>query len=265
MSTQLIATFWVPVSQIIPVLALALVLEARRQARNWAAIPRGIRLYEGIAMTLTGVLLVWVENLAILSMAEGNPREDWVLFATIAIAAAIALTAASPIGSLLFIALLDITLMTARAAPFSPWRRDTKKLLGIRKDYEEMIASDTDALSKLDDAEKRVDEIHGQWPKARMKAWWTRLSPPKPGESEAEWRERKRTARKWLEDEPTHRAQATAMRNELVEIRDGARTRIESMTERLAEVNELIEKRSKRWTDEDQETLKRMIERESGS
>jgi hypothetical protein len=67
------AGYWSAVSQIVPVLALALVLEARVLSRRWArrkALPSRVeRRIVGIAYVVTVSFMVWVELTAIYELA----------------------------------------------------------------------------------------------------------------------------------------------------------------------------------------------------
>ncbi|MFD3443911.1 hypothetical protein ACFDTO_04850 [Microbacteriaceae bacterium 4G12] len=76
-TTSLVETFWVPVSALVPVIALALVLELRYAFQHDSG-PSVLRILRALLGSLGTGILVLVENFALWAMAQNEPYEPLV-------------------------------------------------------------------------------------------------------------------------------------------------------------------------------------------
>lgn len=114
-----LTAYWGAVAQIIPVLALAFVIEARlvvrRLSRKSEYARRGLRLRWGITFFVVGVLLTSSEFVALQSLASRSSRvldaSDYVVFwlSLVAVGTSLAIVITMPVSKLIVASTLDVS------------------------------------------------------------------------------------------------------------------------------------------------------------
>jgi hypothetical protein len=150
-----VPNFWAPVSQIVPVLALTLVIEARRLLRDWRAAHAVIRLILSFLVLIVGIVLWRVETWALAAMARGESDPGLVDLAQLAVGAVIAILALQPLANLFVNGNIDTWTIAWRVWPWSRWARTKRRVKRhIRSTRVELVK----ARELLADAQHRVDE-----------------------------------------------------------------------------------------------------------
>jgi hypothetical protein len=150
-----VPNFWSPVSQIVPVLALTLVIEARRLLGTWRNSPAVMRLFLSFAVLFTGVVLWQVQWWALTAMARGESDPALVNLAQLAIGSVVAVLALQPLANLFVNGNIGIWTVAWRVWPWSRWARTKRGLKRlVRRARAELVGSQ----KLLADAQLLVDE-----------------------------------------------------------------------------------------------------------
>lgn len=122
-----VPNFWVPVSQIVPVLALAFVIEARRSARGWTRANKW-RIPHAISLVLLAYLMYHIESRALFHLAFGS-TDPWDVQMTLySLTVIVVVLAVNPLTALLTAGVPEVVLIIQRLAPGSHWRAVRMKL-----------------------------------------------------------------------------------------------------------------------------------------
>jgi hypothetical protein len=150
-----IQNFWAPVSQIVPVFALALVIEARRLALGWNAENKLERRIIPLAFIIAALALYFIESEALNRMLSGQHddlRARWVIFGLLLAATGIGV---QPIYNLVVIANIDLIRSVARSMPWTPIRKVRRSMQVILDDYSVMAKQQLRQAGQMDELLER--------------------------------------------------------------------------------------------------------------
>lgn len=149
----IVTNYWAPVSQIVPVLGLAFVLEARRLAGRW----RENAVVYRVALSMLFVLAAWslwtVEWWALNATSNGVSVESEVALSRIALTTSVSALAVQPLVNLFVTGNTDFWMIAWRIWPWSRWARYRRnvhkaermarlalvKIRATRKDAKELV------------------------------------------------------------------------------------------------------------------------------
>jgi hypothetical protein len=160
--------FWVPVAQIVPVFALAIVLEARRSAAHWTVRLRAERWAAGIYYVGTAAMLVAIETLAIGSMETGQSLKSSVEIAGPALLLVMILVVMGAVFDVMLSGVADLVLFAPRilVSLIPKYRRRRKQVRKWRavliSDMAETAAINEDASAQLKAARKQRRRVRRQ-------------------------------------------------------------------------------------------------------
>jgi len=126
-----VPNFWAPVSQIVPVLALTLVLEARRLARRWRGALPAVRICVSLLLVIAGFSLWQVESWALTAMVRGVSNPSRVDFAQVAIVGVLVALALQPLVNLFVGGNTDTWTIVWRVWPWSKWARTKRSVTRV--------------------------------------------------------------------------------------------------------------------------------------
>jgi ribosomal protein L7/L12 len=152
-----IQNFWAPVSQIVPVFALALVIEARRLSKTWVAERKFERRVVPPALAATAFILYLIESEALTRMLSGEhdrERASWVLLGLLIAATGIGV---SPIYNLAVIANADLLQSLVRRLPWSDFRKRERKMEGVLDEYSKIATIQVRQDESMDDLVERAE------------------------------------------------------------------------------------------------------------
>ncbi|MCJ1697062.1 hypothetical protein MT349_14865 [Rathayibacter caricis] len=135
----LVSNYWSPVAQIVPVLAFAVVFEARRAVAHWHDNPVPYRVVATVAFLLAAFSLVSIENAALAAMSTGTSDPLLVSFSQIAIAVIVSAMCASPILTLAVASNADLLHPLVGKLPFSRKRRTARRLRKLKRGLREEV------------------------------------------------------------------------------------------------------------------------------
>lgn len=127
-----VSNFWVPVSQIIPVLALAFVIESRRIAMKWRRENKS-RLGQAIGIFFLAAGMFNAELWALSSMATGTSTHLQVWIALFTVGAVVFVLAFQPISFLVGAGIPEVGVMLNRLERGSDWQVHRKRLRELRR------------------------------------------------------------------------------------------------------------------------------------
>ena len=127
-TNDLIANYWAPVSQIAPVFALALVLEARRLATTWTIENRLERSFYSAILLVTACLIYTLESWSLSAMSTGESDPVRVQFSNLLIFSVMTGLAVQPVLSLAIAGNAEIFARAARLFPGSPYNKTWKTM-----------------------------------------------------------------------------------------------------------------------------------------
>ncbi|TFC87133.1 hypothetical protein [Cryobacterium sp. TMT3-29-2] len=142
-----VTNFWAPVAQIVPVLALALVIEARRYAVHWPEATLRTRRWQSVYLLLVAFIFLSIETWALIAMQTGNSYPVLLSVTPYLLILAFGALSYLPIASFTGLVNADVGDFLEKAAPWSKWRRALrrfdKKVSLLEKDMNE-LAGDLD-------------------------------------------------------------------------------------------------------------------------
>lgn len=164
----LVPDFWVPVAQIVPVFALAIVLEARRSAGRWTYKDRLGRWVAGLYYLFVAICLVAVEALAFGAMVSGESSMTMVVLAFAALLMIIVLIVLGAAFEVTLSGFSDVLFVLARGFLWlvPSTRTNRKKLKDMRTHVVAQLAHlatmEVDTKQKVKDARasRREDREH---------------------------------------------------------------------------------------------------------
>lgn len=124
----LVETFWIPVAAIVPVIGVALILEARYAANEWGEfrLPRWINV--AIIFTYSAALTV-TEFIAIDAMARQRSHAGfWLAFASSSVVAGVLYVLALPAASMLLKGWWDMPLAARERLSRRSFRREVQRI-----------------------------------------------------------------------------------------------------------------------------------------
>lgn len=120
---QPLAQYWAVIAQVVPVLALALVLEVRRVASKWTYEQRWRRVTQSITFLLIGMLLATAEIQSLIALLSGRPSPTIAAAAGIMVMVAMAALVINPLTDLFTSANVDVVASAVLRFYWTPTRR----------------------------------------------------------------------------------------------------------------------------------------------
>lgn len=137
--------YWTVVAQIIPVFALALVLESRVLAKRWskkkAFAAKSSRAAWAWAMIFASVLMTAVMGLALRSLVEGESQRWESSLASAFITILLLMVVSIPISSITGLALVDVLATTFLNSRFSKHGRMRRMIPSLREELDRLQRS----------------------------------------------------------------------------------------------------------------------------
>lgn len=148
-----VANFWAPVSQIVPVFALALVIEGRRLASGWAETKPWLRGLQGVFSYVAATLLFTVEGAAFVLMSRGISDSSIEVFAIGSLMGIFAGLVLFPLARLFQVATVEWVFVARRFLPWSAWSRRRREAL---KSNDELAKGVVDTFNNHEWLEKEI-------------------------------------------------------------------------------------------------------------
>lgn len=137
--------YWAVIAQILPVFALALVLESRVLAKRWskrkAFAAKRSRAIWSWAMIIASAMMTLVMSLALGALTSGKSEHWEQLLASTVVALLLLMVVSLPIASITGVALVDVTARAFLNSRFSKHGRMKRTIPGLRDDLDALQRS----------------------------------------------------------------------------------------------------------------------------
>ena len=154
-----VQNFWAPVSQIVPVVSLALVIETRLIAKRWDVEHVWIRRSQSLALFVAAFLLLQVESTALNRMRSGTHDQLQADLVTLFLIIAMAVVTLLPVQVLSNAANIDLFQLVHRWTPGSAWRANVKQMKAGAARLNRLLSGFRSNLDTAESQLRAVDEL----------------------------------------------------------------------------------------------------------